>query len=88
VFEAEPMSKDRAMEMDCMKRFYVHSGLDTPIFIRLREQLHCRFHVIHKPGLELSRTLFLSFFPRLCSRGLGSVVSTGRTAQAWSGLYW
>jgi hypothetical protein len=66
VSEAEPMSKYGAMEMDCMKRFYVHSGSDTPIFIHLREQLHCQFHVTSNAGLKLSRALF----PWFCSQTL------------------
>jgi len=67
VSEAEPMSKYRGYG----DGFLVHSGSDTPIFIHLREQLHCRFHVIHHAGLKLSRLYFCGLVPRLCSRGFG-----------------
>ena len=71
VSEAEPMSKYGAIEMDCMKRFYVHSGWDKRIFIRLREHLHCRFYIARNARLKLLRIYFHGLVPGLGFAGLG-----------------
>jgi hypothetical protein len=65
------MSKYGTMEMDCMKRFYVHSGWDKPIFIHLREHPHCRFSITRNARLKLLRIYFYGLVPRLGSVGLG-----------------
>jgi hypothetical protein len=84
VSEAEPMSKYGAMEMDCMKRFYVHSGCDKRIFIRLREHLHCRFYIARNVRLKLLRIYFHGLVPGLGFAGLGFAPSATISALGFS----
>ena len=94
VVEAELMSRYEAMEMDCMKGFYVHSGWDKPIFIRLREQLHCRFSVVRNAHLKLLRIYFhpipglscvgLGFTPSATISALGISPSNPKESLIWA----